>query len=346
MRFTRDHSPSPYLNRKDQFRLIGLVGMLTLIVISINFTSKAENWAWFFAIAESKTETQLRELKLDDLDFRINPPLERSLKSDEFLAVAQTASRPDPHEFEFDIAQIPQELLVGVEDRRVGLLRSEQSAMELALKRVRTLSPAKLESAAAENFGFRVIFTDSETHRGKLFKLEGKLWRLQRFPFGDPNSKDDDLWQAWLFSSDSGNNPWVVLSTEKPPGIEPGEEINRDISLAGYFFKNYGYATDTGLHLAPLFIARTFRLQPLPEVQNDTQDLSLYVVGCLLVVGFFFGILIWWFKRSDRKFERSHLAEIAESRLDAPPEFVVHLNELDAHEPDEFFKQLNDAPDA
>lgn len=316
--------------------MLGLVGMLLLIVISIDFTRQPENWRWFFAIGDQQAEPELKELSLDDLDFRLEDPGHGTLPHDTFVAVAPTATDVDFDELGLDIQKIPAELLEGVQDKRVGMLRSEQEAMDRVLKRVRTLSQAELETAASRDIGFRVVFTDAAKYRGELIEIEGLLWKFQAYPFGDPEDTTDDLWQAWMFSSDSGNNPWVVFMTEKPAGLEPGEAVNRDVSIAGYFFKNYGYATEQGLHIAPMLIARTMSVKPLaPAVDSKTENINLYVFFFLMSIGLLFGAMIYWFIHSDRKFNKSHLAEIAESRHDLTNDFVSNLSQFEAKDPNQ-----------
>lgn len=309
--------------------------MLMLIVISIDFTRKPENWQWFFSIAEEPVEMELKELSLDDLDFRVDEPKEGTLPADTFVAVADE-QKPQINfdQLGLNIQRIPPELIDDVQDKRVGLLRSEQEAMERVLQRVRTLKQAELDEAAVDDVGFRVVFTDAATYRGQLISVKGTLWRLQRFPFGAKDSTEDDLWQAWMFSGDSGNNPWVVFLTEKPAEIEAGENINRQITVAGYFFKNYGYATEQGLHIAPMLIAKSFSLQPLPPVVDQkTEDLSLYVFFFLLAIVCIFGAMVWFFVRSDRKFNKSHLAEIAETRHELPDDFISNLSGQEGKDP-------------
>ncbi|MDB4802543.1 hypothetical protein OAH05_01310 [bacterium] len=334
VRFQKDSSPPPYLNRKDQYRMLGLVGMLMLIVISIDFTRKPENWRWFFSIAEEPAEMELKELSLDDLDFRIDEPADGSLPPDTFVVVGDDKPKIDLNQLGLDVQRIPPELLDEVQDKRVGLLRSEQDAMDRVLHRVRALTQKELNEAAVDDIGFRVVFTDAESYRGQLIQIEGTLWRLQKYPFGERDSTEDDLWQAWMFSDDSGNNPWVVFLTEKPEEIEAGEDINRQVSLAGYFFKNYGYATEQGLHIAPMLIAKSFTAQPLaPVVDQKAEDLSLYVFFFLITIVLIFGVMVWYFISSDRKFNKSHLAEIAEERHKLPDDYVSSLSGQEAKDP-------------
>lgn len=310
--------------------------MLLLIALAIDFTRKPENWRWFFSVGnEQPAELELKELSLDDLDFRVPDPEHGTLPPDTFLAVTDPAPTIDLDQLGLDIKQIPPELLEGVQDKRVGLLRSEEAAMERVLKRVRAITTTELETAADGDIGYRVVYTDSEQFRGKLVKLEGTLWRFQKIPFGDPETTEDDLWQAWMFSSDSGNNPWVVFMVDKPDEIEVGEAINREVRVAGYFFKNYGYATEEGLHIAPMLISKTMKVLPLPPpVDTKTEDLSLYVFLFLMTIGLLFALMVWWFARSDRKFEKSHLAELAEARHDLTTNFVASLNDQEPNNPD------------
>ncbi len=338
MQFQKNSSPTPYLNRRDQYRMMGLLGVLFLVVISIDYTRKPENWAWFFSLDKKQSDSELKEYSLDDLDFRVKEPEHGSLPADTFVVVSDPATTIDLDELGFDVAQIPPELLEDVQDKRVGLLRIEQDAMDRVLKRVRALKQSELENAATHDVGFRVVFTDAEKHRGQLIAVEGTLWRFQKYPFGDPETETDDLWQAWFFSSDSGNNPWVVFLTEKPDELTPGSglSLNRKISLAGYFFKNYGYATEEGLHIAPMLIAKTLTLKPIPATADTkTENLSLYIFLILMTIGLLFGIMTWWFVRSDRKFNNSHLAEIAASRHEAPPEFISSLADQPTNDPNQ-----------
>lgn len=325
---------------------MGLCGMLLLIVISIDFTSRAENWAWFFSVGQDADVTDLKELDLEELDFRIDDPDQTPLAQDEFRVPQEAAPEPEADNIQLDVSQIPKELLEEVQDRRVGLLRTEEPAMDVVLKRVQVLSEEELEAAAVENPGFRVVFTDSDIHRGQLIRVDGTLWRLQRYPYGDPATEDDDLWQAWLFTADSANNPWVVFLTEKPESLSPAEQIDQPVAVVGYFFKNYGYATELGLHIAPMLIAKTMKLVEVQQASEDQEDnLGRYIFGFLIAIGLLFGIMIWRFTVSDRRFQSGRLAKIAESSHDATPESIAALDSIETHDPHQLNISGNDQND-
>ncbi|MCA8997811.1 MAG: hypothetical protein KDA80_12520 [Planctomycetaceae bacterium] len=343
MHFQRDKQPPPYLNRKDQYRMLGMIAMLMLIAVAFDATRKPENWNWFFAMGNDPAPQQeLRELDLDDIDYQILR--EAPLAPETFIAVAEAeveeSSEPGG-EGEGVLTRIPSHLLKDISDQRLGLLRKENEALQQVLKQVQASSADELMEAARRDVGYRVLNVEPDKHRGELLFLEGTLWRLATFPFGDPASQEDDLAQAWLFTSDSGNNPWMVLLPQKPDGIDWGNQIDRQVKVAGYFFKRYGYATEQGAYVAPLLVANSFTMPPvMPVARERTEDLTIYVIGFLVGVGCLFGIMVFWFVRSDRKFERSHLAEIADSRFDASPETVAELQNLEAADPVEVFRSM------
>lgn len=335
MRFQKQTTPPPYLNRRDQYRMLGMVLLLMFVVVAIDFTARPENWAWFFNVAGTEEEGEkYEELTLDGLDFRVKENGE-PLPLETFIAQVpreEVEERLNPEMPAID--RIPADLLQDVDDRQVGLLRSEQAALAAVLERVRSLTDEELRQAARDDVGFRALNTDSADYRGELMRIDGLLWRYAPFPFGDRDDPEDDLAQAWMFTSDSGNHPWFVLLTDPPPGLEFGDQLDRPVSVAGYYFRQFGYPTETGVTLAPMLIARTLQVRPTQAAQQQrTENISYYVVGFLGIVGVLFGTMIWWFVRSDRKFARSRLAEIAESRLDAPPEAVADLNKLEAVDP-------------
>jgi hypothetical protein len=343
MRFQNQTDPPPYLNRRDQYRLLGMVLLLLFVVIAIDYAARPQNWEWFTELGEEAVEEEegeFREIPLRDLDFQVMENGE-PLPLDQFIAVPEDA--PDQEEAADDesepVEQIPEDLLQRVQDRQVGLLRSEQGALSTVLERVERASSEDLLLSARSDVGYRVLNTDSAAYRGQLIRIEGTLWRVAPFPIGEGDQRRE-LVQAWMFTPDSGNHPWMVLLAEKPANIEYGDQIDRQVIVAGYYFKQYGYPTETGVTIAPMLIARTLHVRPIRTTHAPrTENLSYYVAAVLGILAVLFGLMIWWFAASDRKFAKSRLAEIADSRLDAPPEVVASLNELQATDPIEALQE-------
>lgn len=335
MRFQKQSNPPPYLNRRDQYRLLGMVLLLLFVVIAIDYAARPQNWEWFTQLDEEveQVDGEYQEIPLKELDFGVVEDGE-PLPLDQFIAVPEEApAREESGEMAEPVDHIPEDLLRRVQDRQVGLLRIEKEALSAVLERVERASPEDLLLSARSDVGYRVLNSDSAAYRGQLIRIEGTLWRLAPFPVGEGETRRE-LAQAWMFTPDSGNHPWKVLLAEKPAHVEYGDQIDRQVTVAGYYFKQYGYPTETGVTIAPMLIARTLHVRPMRTTHAPrTENLSYYVATVLGILAVLFGLMIWWFAASDRKFARSRLAEIAESRLDAPPEVVASLNDLQATDP-------------
>lgn len=338
MRLQKPTTPPPWLNRRDQYRMLGMLTMLLLIMLAIDVARKPENWNWFFALSGQPQDAG--GLHSEGIDFRIKEP--ETLPSDTLLSPAPPDEQnPGIPEEAADLRQLPRSWFSAVEDQRLGRMRNDDIAVERVLQRLNMYSQDQLLQAGERDVGYRVVNVEPQLHRGELLYLTGTLWRFGPYPFGERNNPHDDLYQAWILTEDSGNDPWLVLLAERPPGLEFGNAIDRPVTLAGYFIKRYGYPTQAGFHVAPMLVAKTLSLPPTLAVQKQqTNDVTYYAVAILSGVALFFAAVISWFLLSDRKFKRSHLAQIAERRRDAPPDAVASLRGLTAVDPTETFRQL------
>ena len=122
----------------------------------------------------------------------------------------------------------------------------------------------------------------------------------------------DHYYELALFTGDSENNPLMFCVLELPDGFPVGDDLREPVRVAGFFFKNWRYASrsSTGqLRLAPLFIGHA----PLRLVAPPKQPLWGYVAG----LGFIGVILLLWLavwrrSRADGQFEAKTLARMRE----------------------------------
>jgi len=353
MRFQKESSPPPFLNRKDQYRLLGMLGVLTIIMFGIQMAAEPANWEWFTNLDKPKnTETEYKEIDLDELDYRVIED-EVDLADDEFIATVAVNLEAENELVKLvSIDQYPEEKLKIVKDQTIGILRRERPSMDAILETIKDIDVSELQSSGSEEIGFRALNADPESYRGKLIKIEGVLRAISRFPYGDPDDESDDLWQSVIFTPDSGLQPWLVFSIDQPIGVEPNAPLERSTIVSGYFFKRMGYSTQGGANVAPLLVTRSIHLKPPIKVEKKrTDDISKYVFMVLAGIGVLFGIMIWMFARSDRRFDNSRLAEIADSRLDVSPEVAASMNDLPSRDPNLVFddepntgEQTKDSP--
>lgn len=331
--------------------MLAMVALLCMVVVAIRFAAQPANWNWFFHLGGQNVAAEQDEPapqpSLDDVDFRVKDVDEAPLRPDavrvEVLEVPDDETDEATGEEVVDLdPELPAGLLTGIEDNRLGWLRGEQPALEAVVRKVRTVPPEAIEQDALDDITFTVLMLDADRYRGKRIHVEGTLKRLTRFPFGDPEDESDDLWEAWLLTPESGDNPYFVLAAEKSDALQPGTDLNEPVQFTGYFFKRFGYAAQGGQHVAPLLITPRLEqlVRPVLVDQQAREGLNGYVLIFVLVVSAIVLVLIGQFVISDRRFRGSRAEQLAASRLDASQEDLAALKNVPTVDPQDVLRDL------
>lgn len=345
MQFRTRREPTPYLNSRDQWRMLRLVGLLALVLVAMNLAADPENWRWMFpreaAPRDQKPQPSLEEVsfgvQLDDPD-ALPPDVFRSEPDGENERPAAPAAQPDPENCR-DV-RIDPELLSDVRDNTLGVRRSESDEFYMVLAQARDVPARCLREAARDDVAFPVLMTDSEHFRGVPVTVTGEIRRLNPVdasanPFGM-----ERFYEAWLFTPDSGDNPYRIVTASVPEGLPQGDITDEvRVRATGYFFKREGYAAQGGLHTAPLLIGKT--LEPLPArgagiPAGRNLPIAQYLVIIAAAVIILLGLTLWQFSRGDRRFKREHFDRLAET----PAEDPSRLNDLQASDPGEHLRRL------
>lgn len=337
MRFQHKDAPPPYLNRKDQLRMLILVATLAAIVFAIQFASRPATWHW---LLPPEPAPEGAHPPLGDVDFNVRDE-EDPLRPDAFRAefdpprdeaVEVTDAAPDA---------IDSNLLADVRDNTVGVRHAEADAYYRLLASARRSSAESLERAAQSGVVFTHLMVHPELYRGELVTLVGDIKRLQPLSAGPNEYGIKTVYEAWLFTSDSGVNPYRIVATSVPPDVPLGERIEVPARVTGYFFKKEGYATPGGMHVAPLLLAKRIDwIRPPVSTEDPDTGLVPYVLGIVGIIGLALIVTLWRFSASDRKFERSRLKRL----MDTPHDSVEELNGVETVDVDEVLRRLSDTP--
>ena len=352
MRFETPRRPTPYLNSRDQWRMLRLVGLLALVLVGMNVAADPDTWAWMFP-EEGKDEVAERVPSIEEVDFGVKmeesdampPGVFRSEVSTEPLAEREVADEPRPEPAapaDCRDVRVDREQIDHVRDDTLGVRRAEADAFYATLAKARDIPADCLAEAARDDVAFAVLMTNSDEFRGIPITVTGEIKRLNALDAVENAYGIATFYEAWLFTSDSGDNPYRIVTASAPEGLPRGDiDGEARVRVTGYFFKREGYAAEGGLHKAPLLIGKT--LEPLPRrpagipmAQNF--PLTRYIVGGAAVVLVLLGIAVWAFNRSDRKFKREHLDRMAVSGGKDSPD----LNELQESDPGEYLRRLEE----
>lgn len=157
---------------------------------------------------------------------------------------------------------ISPELLAAIKDNSVGIRDAERDVYALLLRRMTKASDRDLASAA-KTISYSVVMADSKRLIGSIIRVKGEVRRIVALPHS-PDSTLPQLYEAWLFNEDSGRNPYRIVFMDRSELLPIADELKPvlRVEATGYYFKRYGYATvDARLHVAPMIVAKTLKLE-------------------------------------------------------------------------------------
>ncbi len=345
MRFEKANR-TPYLGRRDQFRLATMVILIGFVVVSIEIASRESTWYWLTgnpgADATATGSTPQHSSVKPEIDF--TPRMEGEPLPPGVIRVAKAPGNVDDGErveLRNDLRLAPEQI-AKIRDNAVGIRAAERDVYHDILARVGEIPLKKQREAARDDVAFAVLMTESQEFIGKLITVKGEIRRLIPIPPGRNDHGIDDLWEAVMFNADSGSeNPYLVRVTSLPEGIPTGMQLKSGtfVEVTGYYFKRFGYPThDHRLHVAPMVLAGTLKwFKPRSAQKQDDLGLIPYVLGFAAIIGTTIGVLLYQFRSSDRKFEREHLKRLTE----APQEAIAAIDQLPVIDVGDALRQLS-----
>lgn len=322
MKFETSQSKPFHLNRRLELRMLSFVAMFGVVMFLANVV--------FNDATQDQTSGTTRRAVTPDRDvFEVRDDGSRPLKDDEFIALPGDEFAPPiersrewldeqaarGEEWAVDAAARDREQarrnirfdkrwLTKVKDNTVGIRRDEADAYFRLLDHVRHVPQADLDRAAAPDVLYINLMTEPERFRGEPITIQGELWRLYEFEAGPNQAGLTRLYEAWIFTGDSGTHPYRVVTPNLPHNLTPGENIRKPVRVTGYFLKREGYASQGGMHVAPTLIAPTLATYRPSSSIPPTDAIVPYMVGVVTAVGLALLVTLLAFTLGDRRVKR------------------------------------------
>jgi len=349
MRFGDDPKPVPYLNRKDQRRLLAMVGVLCLVVFGVTWAARPESWYWLLPPdnetaqnnpARNKTVSPKTSNKnsVDVGAISTDPPPQDSplQKTDEEKTATKTVGKPTTEEKIENgsalpaTADLPAKWLEVINDQVMGLRVNESDTYYRVLAHISRLDDRFLKKHTRKDVLYVNLLRNPDLYRGKLITIRGTARRITKMQVGKNKYGVKKTYEAWVLTPDSGSDPIRLVATDIDSRLPLGEKVAVEIEATGYFLKLYSYASQGGQHQAPLILAA--RIEPSvvrTSVPNGT-GLEPYILFFALLIGCSTIIAATVYARGDRKFKQKLKTDFP--NLDVPPEnFLEQLKELDTN---------------
>lgn len=153
-------------------------------------------------------------------------------------------------------------------------------------------SVAELAKDSRKNPRYNDFYSNPSKHRGELVSTTLHLRRVISYPV-DPalGHKATELYELWGWTDESKAWVYCIVTPKLPPGFPKDGDFNRDVEVAGYFFKMQGYqpgsaAPNAKNLIAPLIIGRVDEVRK-PEVPiAQFNNLTILFVGVFALLFF------------------------------------------------------------
>ena len=309
MRVRPRRTAPPFLNRRDQRRMLGLAGALAVTLFAASWAANPGNWHWIAPPAADAVPA-------GDED-RFAADLRGGRPAGTFRAVAAPPDGAGDDDGD-DLARLPDVLTAAAEQRTVGLSRAERFAADVILARLRDLDAADLRKAA-DPVAFPVLVDRPAAYRGRAVTLTGTARGVRDLPGRGAAGEEVGTAEVWFFPPDSANHPVRALANAAP-GLPRGERLAEGVPVraTGYFFKLEGYEAESGPRVAPLILAdAVVRLEPYAAVPATPAALPWVVLAAVAGACGVGGLLVWRWRAGDRAFERSTLGRFRDAAGEA-----------------------------
>jgi hypothetical protein len=275
--YRRKSPPRNYLARREQWRLLGLVLALGLIVILMSEARNPANYRWMFGGDQDEGTSEVETTKHDN---RYEPPPRRPEVPGTFIA------RAEPDEAEADTTGryfpgVKPDFLEKVRDDAPfgSAVSAEHRAWLNLLEILHTADEETLSNASTGRATYAQLMKQAGEYRGKLVTVFGTVHRAHRLEVPENDAGVETYYRIWISPDDNPASPLVAYVLELPEGFPTGMDVRADVRLVGFSFKRWLYLAGdpaTGeetMRIAPLLFARTLHWRkPVPSRPPPSAD--------------------------------------------------------------------------
>lgn len=344
MRFDRRPNPSRGTIRPTRSRVTSLLVALVMVLMAIQIAADPATWSWLFPKPEGESPTRADDP--DDVSFDVALDSAPPLRPDEFVSEpepirggGEAGNESIPSSHEELIADIDWSL---IEDNTLGLRSAEERISQELLSRLRRTPASQLARFATPAPTFGAVMLEPAHYRGHYFEIQGQARRVLKMPARAVSGEEPAppaTYELWVFTRDSGLNPWRVLTAEVPDALPLGfHEEGIPVRIRGLFLKRQGYETlNHALHVAPVLLAKTVDFRPgqAAKAPASPERSTSWILIAILVGGAGLALLAWRIRKTDAQFEKNMLERYHPRPSDSPEP------QLD---PSEFLQQLANSP--
>jgi hypothetical protein len=195
----------------------------------------------------------------------------------------------------------------------------EQPAWFSLLEQVRQTPPEELAGQTVD-VAYAQLANQPDAYRTKAVRVRGRVLResVKRAPANDLGI--ESYHQLWLAPVGGGDLPMAVYSLELPAGFPRGDKIAADVTVNGLFFKNWTFAYDGGMGIAPVIVTRSVDWNPpvIAKPRAAALETRWAIIGVAVAALAAVGFLAWVIRQTHRPRITRSAAPLDFSQLEGP----------------------------
>lgn len=270
---------------RERWRLWMLFAAACLVVVLMRFFQNPQTVAridsLFARSAQKEPSSQSPRDPQAEPEIAILAPMSTELSEPQTAAVANSSQATD-----VDLSEVKDNTYFRTE---------ENAAWFATLKHLQRLSAQNLKQDSLGEITYAQFIKQPDIYRGKIVMISGTAMREELID-APPNDQDIEQYHRLIIRPTGGGVwPMVVYSLNLPKKFPRGDEIHADVHVKGIFFKNWSYAWQDGLGLAPVILANTVEWQPQSIVFVKRQGVSWQSAVVMVIAGVLLAAFVGWF---------------------------------------------------
>jgi hypothetical protein len=165
----------------------------------------------------------------------------------------------------------------------------DMAAYDALLTRTRHTTAADLAADARRDVFYAHLWSHPGSYRGVPVHLLGTARRILYYP--SKLSRTGWLYEAWVVTPESQNNPYVCVFEDVPEGLPVGPDVSERVVFNGYFLKLLRYEAGDVPRAAPLLVGR-LGWTPGPAAEPSANR-SVYWIAAGVAVAFMVSLARW-----------------------------------------------------
>ena len=178
---------------------------------------------------------------------------------------------------------------------------AEQEAWFTLLEDLQLMQPEEVVENSLGELTYTQLLKQPDVYRGRIVTVSGTL-RREEVEQAPANEAQIESYHRLVIQPRGGGNwPFIVYCLDLPAELPRGDDLKSVISVHGYFFKNWSYAWQGGLGVAPVVLARSVDWQPsAPRAPQRTISVWSLTIA-LLIAGGIAAASVWLAIRNTRR---------------------------------------------